>query len=197
MSSAAELPAPVDARLRALPRGLQDHVRRVREIAGSLAQIHRVDPALVDLAAAAHDLARGLSPEDVLKEANRLGMRLHPVERHHPILIHGAMAVRWLQQEDVIYDQQVLEAVRWHTTGRRKMGPVAKVVFLADKLDPRKLTRYPFQNEVGDLARHDLDRAILEFLTQDLVRLLRNGNLIHPASVSARNDLVRRLEDRR
>ena len=197
MSLAAGLPPAVKARLRALPRGLRDHVRRVREIAGDLARVHGVDAALVDLAAAAHDLARGLDPEAMVAEASRLGMRLHPVERRHPVLIHGAVAARWLQQGEAVSDPEVLEAVRWHTTARREMGPVAKVVFLADKLDPGKAARYPFQDEVRELARHDLDRAILEFLTQDLIRLLQEGSLVHPASVAARNDLVRRLEGRR
>lgn len=68
------------------------------------------------------------------------------------------------------------------------MGVPAKVVYLADKLDPHKAGRYPFQGEVSDLARNSLDRAVFEFLNRELVFLLQQGELVHPAAVEARNE---------
>ena len=70
------------------------------------------------------------------------------------------------------------------------MGAVAKVVFLADKLDPRKVERYPYLERVALLAQDSLDAAILEYLSNELEYLLRQGMLIHSASVGLRNDLI-------
>ncbi len=70
------------------------------------------------------------------------------------------------------------------------MSAVAKVVFLADKLDPRKVERYPYLERVALLGQDSLDAAILEYLSNELAYLLRRGLLIHPASVGLRNQLM-------
>ena len=74
------------------------------------------------------------------------------------------------------------------------MSPLAKVVFLADKLDPQKVTRYPYLERIRELAEEDLDAALLEFLEQELRRLLEGRHLVHPASLEARNELLFRQQ---
>ena len=86
--------------------------------------------------------------------------------------------------------QAVLESVAWHTTGRPGMGDVAKVVFLADKLDPRKVARFPYLEEVVAKSRDSLDLAILEYLDRTIEYFLANGNLVHPIAIEFRNELL-------
>ena len=106
------------------------------------------------------------------------------------MLLHGPVAALWLAHEGGIADQRLLDSVRWHTTGKRGMGDVAKVVFLADKLDPQKAKRYPYLGAIADLARESLDRALLEYLNQELDYLLGKELLIHHASIELRNELI-------
>ena len=188
-----QLPPLVEVRLKEMPRGLREHVECVRDIARRLAERHGVDLERVDLAAAAHDLARALKAEALLKEAKRYRLRLHPVERHKPVLLHGAVSSLWLQHEAGVKNGDVLEAVRWHTTGHRGIGQVAKVVFLADKLDPQKVARYPYLDKISSLAKESLDRALVEFLDLELVDFLKQGYLIHPGSLELRNELMAKL----
>ena len=190
MTQVTELPTAIEARLRALPQGLRDHVQRARRVAGELARRHGVDEARADLGAAGHDIARAVKGEVLLEEAKRYGIRVHPVERHSPILLHGRIAALWLEREDGVTDTEVLQAVRWHTTGRKDMGQVAKVVFLADKLDPHKVERYAHLAEVEALAHKSLDRAILEYVNSEMDYLLRRGYPIHPATLGLRNQLL-------
>ncbi len=185
-----ELPPAILERLRQAPKGLRDHAERVRAVARDLAERHGVDLAPVDLGAAAHDLARAMKGDALLEEARRHGLDVHPVEESNPLLLHGAVAAQSLERTDGVADHRVLEAVRWHSTGRRGMGPVAKVVFLADKLDPHKLELYPERNEVKALAYDSLDRAIVAFLERELTYHLREGNLVHPESLELRNELI-------
>ena len=187
------LPATVEARLAALPSGLRDHVERCRRVARELAQRHGVDLHKADLGTAAHDIARAVTGDALLAEAERLGLRVNLVERHTPLLMHGRVGAKWLETEDGVSDREILEAVRWHTTGRKDMGVVAKVVFLADKLDPRKVERYPYLERVALLAQDSLDAAILEYLSKELEYLLQQGLLIHPASVGLRNELMAQM----
>jgi predicted HD superfamily hydrolase involved in NAD metabolism len=190
----AEIPLNIQERLRTLPAGLRDHIQRVREIAGGLAVRHGVDQDPVDLAAAAHDLARTMKGPDLLDEALRYGLPIHSVERTAPILLHGPVAALWLERNAGVSDLRVLDAVRWHTTGRKDMGEVARVVFLADKLDPEKVERRPFLTEVRDLARNSVDRAMLEYLNQEVALRLRRGDMVHPASLELRTQLLESME---
>ena len=177
-------------RLRRLPKGLRAHIERVRAIALQLAEKHRLDIERVDLASASHDLARATRGDVLLSEAQRFGLSLHLVEERMPILLHGPVATQWLQREDGLKDAEVLHAVHWHSTASGGMGPISKVVFLSDKLDPEKARRYPYQGEINSLAFEDLDEAILQFLTHEMERFLAEGGLIHPASLEARNELL-------
>ena len=190
----AALPPEVVDRLGGLPKGLREHIRRSREVARELAQRHGVDPEAVDLGAAAHDLARAMKGESLLEEARRYGLQVHPVEQRAPVLLHGAVAALWLQRSVGISDSRVLDAVRWHSTGRKGMGSVAKVVFLADKLDPDKVKRYPYLDEVGALAKESLDRALVGYLDHELSHLLQRGSLVHPGSLELRNELIMALD---
>jgi predicted HD superfamily hydrolase involved in NAD metabolism len=193
----AALPPSVEARLRALPKGLRDHVARTRALAVELARLHGADERAADLAAAGHDLARALKPDVLLSEAHRLGLPIGPVEQHTPILLHGPIAAAWLVADAAVDDRRVLEAVRWHTTGRVGMDAVEKVVFVADKAEPWKVKREPWLRRVSELGQEDLDKAILEYLDKQIAGLLGEGRLVHPRALELRNDLVIKLRPRR
>ena len=185
-----DLPDAIDARLKVLPSGLKDHIERSREVSQELAILHNVDARLADIGTAAHDLARSLGHDKLLTEAERLGLPLGLVEECEPILLHGPIAARWLYDDSGELDEAVLESVAWHTTGRPGMSEVAMVVFLADKLDPRKVERFPYLKRVLAESKHSLDLAILEYLNHTIEYFMRNGNLIHPASLDLRNQLL-------
>ena len=185
-----DLPPAIETRIKRLPAGLRDHISRARLVARELAERHQVDLTRADLGIASHDIARGLKGQDLLNEATRFGVSILQVERVNPVLLHGPVAAQWLEREDGIEDPEVLEAVRWHTTGREGMSSVAKVVFLADKLDHKKVERYPPMEKVRSLADDSLDAALLEYISYTLEYLLRKGQLIHPASIGVRNELI-------
>ena len=188
MSSSVE--KLIAARVGAHPEGLRRHTRRVQEQALELARQHEVDEEKAGLGALAHDIARAMKGEQLLHEARRLGLTVHKVEARVPILLHGPVAAEMLRRMDGLEDQDIYEAVYWHSTAHKDLGPAAKVVFLADKLDPQKVSRYPFQSELRDLAMKGLDMAILEFLNRELCSLIQQGSLVHPVSVEARNELM-------
>ena len=66
---------------------------------------------------------------------------------------------------------------------------MGKVVFLADKLDPNKRKRIPYQAEIMKLAQEDLDAAILEFLSRQVDDLTVSGKEVHPMMLEARDSL--------
>ena len=184
------LPDFVTFRLKELPKGLFDHITRTRIFAREIANVHGVDESTADLAAACHDLARDLSPVDLLTEAERLSIPIDQVERNTPILLHGPIAATWLQTDGEIKEPSVIEAVRWHTTGHANMDDVQKVLFVADKAEPLKVSSNPSLAEVRDLAGVNLDWAILSFVDIQISNLSNEGQFIHPRTLELRNHLM-------
>ncbi len=173
-----------------LSRGLCEHILRVEEIAVGLAEVHGVDVRKARVGALLHDLARARRPEELLAMAEGFGIGVGALEERMPIFLHGPIAACLARERYGIEDPEILEAVRAHTTGLAGMGPVARVVFLADKLDPTKDRRYPFNSEVREVARSDLDQAIRLFLDGDISGHVGRGGVVHPASVELRNELL-------
>lgn len=188
------LPETIEIRLKVLPSGLRDHIERSRVISQELAILHGVDARSADIGTAAHDLARAMGRRDLLAQAKDLALEIGFVERYEPILLHGPVAARWLAGDKDL-DEEALEAVAWHTTGRTGMSDVAKVVFLADKLDPRKVARFPYLAKVAEMSKHSIDVAILEYLDRTIEFFIDSDSLVHPMSIEFRNELLVRTSE--
>jgi len=173
-----------------LPRGLADHIEGAVAEARRLARLHGVDEERAALAAWGHDIARALSPAELLSEARRLGLAVDPVEEQAPILLHGPIGAAILSRAYAVDDPEVLATARYHTTGRAGMSALEKVVFVADKIEPGKVRAEPALAKVKRLADRDLDAAILEYLNQHLLEASRRGWPLHPHTVAARNHLL-------
>ncbi|MDA1218855.1 MAG: bis(5'-nucleosyl)-tetraphosphatase (symmetrical) YqeK [Chloroflexi bacterium] len=179
-------------RLASLPQGLQDHIYRVRDIAAELAPHHGVDPERASLGALAHDVARAMSDRELLEQAALLDLPVGVVEQHIPVLLHGPVGAEILRREDGLDldDESLYQAVYWHTTAHPRLDQLGKVVFLADKLDPQKISRYSYQPQLRELAFADLDRAVLEFTTREIISLADQGEMVHPMMLETRNYLL-------
>jgi predicted HD superfamily hydrolase involved in NAD metabolism len=174
-----------------LPRGLAQHVERVAAEADRLAAgFKELGREQVELAAWGHDIARALSPRELLARARRFDLEVSSVEEEAPILLHGPVGAEILRQEYGIDDPEVLAAARFHSTGRAGMSLLEKVIFVADKIEPGKVRAKPALARVRELADRDLDAAILEYLDQMLKTARQEGWPLHPQAVAARNELL-------
>lgn len=189
-SSENELVDRIQQRVRRLPKGLQAHIYRVMDIARELAQRHGMDPDRASLGMLAHDVARAMSDEELTQRATELGLPIGVVESRVPVLLHGPVGAEILRREDGLADDMLYLAVYWHSTGHPSLDTLGKLVFLADKLDPQKISYYPYIPLLRELALEDLDRALLEFLTRETVARVSNGDLVPPASYEMLNSLV-------
>ena len=178
-----------------LPKGLTAHVDRVVDVAVEVAQRFEIDTGRVTAAALLHDFARAIKGGRLLELAREYGIPVTPLDERMPVFLHGPVGAEMVRRELHVEDDEVLEAIRLHTIGGTGMGPVAKVVYLADKIEPSKDSRYPFNSEVRDLAKVSLDRAILRFVDNDISGYIGTGGYVHPATISMRNDLLLGLEE--
>ncbi len=189
----------IQQRVATLPAGLQAHIGRAQEVARELAPYHNVDPDRAALGILAHDVARAMQGPELIAHATRFHLPIRPVEENVPLLLHGPVGAEILRVEDGLAasgeEEDLYQAVYWHTTFHPTLvDEMGKVVFLADKLDPNKRKKIPYQPELMDLARENLDAAILEFLSRQVADLTARGKEVHPMMLEARDSLRVRVE---
>lgn len=164
------------------------HTMRVVEQASRLAAIYGADVQQVQVASVLHDCARELSVEDQLELAAVCGVDVTDVERHSGALLHAKVGAEMARRECGVEDEEVLAAIRCHTTGRAGMSLLDKVLFVADYIEPCR--SFPGVELVREAAAYDLDRATLTALDQTIAYVLQRHALLHPATIEARNDLL-------
>jgi predicted HD superfamily hydrolase involved in NAD metabolism len=175
-----------------LPERLAAHIDRVVVLADELAVRHGLDVAQVRLAAQGHDLLRAVPDRELLECAETRGLEVSSVERAAPVLLHGPLAALELRERFEVTDEVVLDAIWWHTTGHPEFSSEAWAMFMADKVEPSKVSRTPELGAIGELAEESLERAALAYLDFRLLEAVDRGWQVHPMSTLARNELLER-----
>ncbi len=190
----AQIDATLELRIRRrvenLPTGLQAHIARAQDVARELAPCHGIDPERAALGILAHDVARAMPGAELLERAAGFHLPIGPVEQAAPVVLHGPVGAELLRVEDGLAagesERDIYQAVYWHTTFHPTLlDDLGKVVFLADKLDPNKRRKFPYQPEILDLARENLDSAVLEFLGHQIEGFTARGKAVHPVMLEA------------
>lgn len=156
------------------------HTLRVADTAVDLARVHGLDRDRTRLAALLHDATRERRPEEFLRLAEAWELPVGGPERESPKLLHGPVAAEIARRELGVDDEEVLEAVRAHTTGRPFMGRIALALYVADKIEPAR--DYPSVERLRSLARENLYTATAESLRRSIDHNEERGRPIHPAS---------------
>jgi predicted HD superfamily hydrolase involved in NAD metabolism len=167
-----------------LLRPLQVHIHRSTVLAGELAQIHHVDVEACELAAGTHDLFRSEPDFAQISTAEKYGIPIGDIEMKTPMLLHGANAAAWLENEAELTDNRVLEAVRWHTFGWPEIDDIGKILYLADKLEPGKVTADPSLAVIRNMADIHPDKALLALLQKRVEAQLSKALEVHPLTLA-------------
>lgn len=174
-------------------KGMLDHDKYihslgVRDAAVQLARIHGADARQAALAGLLHDCARCMPADRLLELAGRFNLPVHEVDLALPVLLHAPVGARLARQEFGVEDEAVLRAIALHTLGDVGMDLLDKVVFVADKVEPGRC--YADAERLREMARHDLDRALLACFDMSVSYALRLGDPVHPGMIEARNRLI-------
>lgn len=191
MSASLSDPVEIRERFRAVmsdrPSKLQSHVKRVGRVARRLAAVHEVDRDVCAAAAAGHDLFRHCKDVELLALARHYRVPIGEPELAAPIILHGPLAASWSRDVLGVRHDEILHAIAHHTTAHPEYSDEALVVFLADKIEPRKVERDPGLRVVAAAAEHDLRGAAALFLERRLIEQLSSGKPLHPLAVESRN----------
>lgn len=168
------------------------HIKGCEEEAVRLAQRWGADPHMARRAGILHDCTKYLDLEEQLKLCGEYGIVLDSLERETVKLLHsktGAAIARHVFGEP----EEVVDAIYWHTTGRGGMTTLAKVLYLADYIEP---SRSDFEGlaQLRKLAYEDLDAALLMGCELTIADMEERGMPVHANTLQARNYLKGRNE---
>lgn len=173
---------------KSLPPKRYQHSMRVYETALALGKRHHAEEAKVALAALLHDCGREIPVKESVEKARAFGLPVDFIEAGQPVLLHAKIGACLATQKYGVTDPEVLEAIRCHTTGAETLSLTARIVFLADMLEPGR--RFPGVEELRRLAREDLEQAMFTAYRDTICYLLEAGALIHPAAIAGYNRLA-------
>ncbi|MDO4289379.1 MAG: nicotinate-nucleotide adenylyltransferase [Eubacterium sp.] len=170
-----------------------EHTLNVADCALALCDRYPCDKEQAYLAALLHDCAKNYTPEALLAAAEKYNLDVDDVTQREPQLLHGPVGAAVARDEYGVTDEAVLGAIRYHTTGRAGMSRLEKIIYLADFIEPGR--DYPGVDKLRELAFEDLDKAMIQALTNTIRYITNIRGLIHQETVIARNDLILREMD--
>lgn len=165
-----------------------DHTLRVVEESKRLAYLYDVDIDKAMEAALFHDCAKLIDDKNLLKMANDFDIILNDIMSSNLELIHGPLGAKIAQCKYNVEDTDILNAIKYHTTGRKDMTNLEKIIYIADYIEPyRKFTGV---EKVRKLAYIDLDNSLLLAMNQTVTFLVERNRLISQDTIEARNQLI-------
>lgn len=166
-----------------------DHCLRVESLAVELANHFQTSPEIASPAALLHDLCREYSREKLLKLAVDFDIVVDDIEKAEPLLLHGPVAAVIAQKTLGVNDDLILDAIRCHITGAPNMTWVAKLIFIADFIEPgRTFEQARILREM--VYKLTPDQLLLKVYNRSIEFVIRQGYLIHPRTVAGRNELI-------
>ncbi|MDQ0173414.1 bis(5'-nucleosyl)-tetraphosphatase (symmetrical) YqeK [Paenibacillus tundrae] len=173
-----------------MPEKRWKHTLGVMQSAVYLAEKYGADPVKADLAAVLHDVAKywPVSEMEAVIRDNGLNEDLL---QHDKQLWHSEVGAFVAQRDYGIDDLEIINAIRWHTSGRVGMSLLDKVVCLADYIEPGR--DFPGVDRIREQAEHSLEEGLIAGFDSTISLLLSQRRVIYPLTMYARNDLITQL----
>lgn len=166
------------------------HTLNVRRMAVKLAKRWGADPEKAALAALLHDTAKELPREEMLQILNDNAIMAENAQNRPSPVWHGICAAILAQTQWGVEDEEVLSAIRCHTTGKPGMSLLDEIVFLADMTSAER--DYPEVDYLRKLEKEDIRRAMREALEMNLHWLEESGKPVDEETRAALEDLRQR-----
>jgi predicted HD superfamily hydrolase involved in NAD metabolism len=170
-----------------MPERRWKHTLGVRETAVILAERFGEDKDKADLAAILHDVCKYWPIQDqeaIIRENNLPQDLLH----YDKQLLHSHAGAYVAETRFGIKDEDILNAIRFHTSGREQMSKLEKIICLADYMEPGR--DFPGVDKIRKLAETSLEEALIAGFDSTISFLIQQGKKIYPLTVLTRNSLL-------
>ena len=135
-----------------------------------------------------HDICKNLKKEEQLQFFSRSAIMLTDTEKLSPKVWHAISGAQYLKEKLKINDDDIIDAVRYHTTGRAGMSLLEKVIYISDLTSFDR--NYPDVDVLRKIVESNLDEGLIYALKFTITSLANKEQPIHPDTLNAYNDLI-------
>ncbi len=164
------------------------HSKNVAKEAVRLAKKYGADVHKAEIAGLLHDITKEADTEEHMDVIRRAGIELTELEQSSPKLWHAISGSAYVQTELDIDDKEIIDAIRYHTTGRADMTLLDKVIFVADFTSADR--DYDGVEKMRKIADKGLDNAVLEGMAFTIADLAERKITIAPDTFAGYNQLA-------
>ena len=155
------------------------HTLSVAGTASSLAMCYGADLEKAETAGLLHDCAKCMDVRKMQKVCEKAGLTVSSFEADSGSLLHSKAGSVLAAEKYGITDPDMINAIRYHTTGRPGMSLLEKIIFVADYIEPGRFTAKNLPL-IRRLAFSDIDGALMKILYDTLVYLNSTGLVVDP-----------------
>ena len=195
MEKAEELLNKIDNDLKkVLSEKRYNHSLGVMKNADELAKIYKIDIDKAKLVGLAHDIGKELSKEEMLEYARKNNIEADSVEEVNVGLLHAKIGAD-ICKKKYGFSQDMQNAIKYHTVGSENMDLLAKIIYVADKIEDGRTYKDEEKMKelqvVRDLATKDINKALVYEIDSSITYTIQKHKLIHPDSILTRNMLLK------
>ena len=172
-----------------LPLNRFKHAERVAEMSIALSKIWGGDPEKLICAAYLHDIARDIPEKELIKIAKENKYKISEIEYKKPVLLHSIVGAIIAGKDFGITDQSILNAIRYHTTGRKGITINEAIIYIADFTEYGRT--FKEAKIVREISFKNLKEAVLKETEFNTCFLMSKRKPIHPYSIEMFNDLLK------
>lgn len=161
-----------------------EHTLSVAYTAANLAAVHGVDVEKALVAGMLHDCTKCFSHKKQIALCEKNSVQLSELEaEENSTLLHAKSGCVLAREEYGITDEDILNAICYHTTGRPQMSPLEKIIYIADYMEPGRhhMKRFgsgvPMERltRIRQMAYRNLDETLCNILSDTLAYLQEKG----------------------
>ena len=160
------------------------HSESVVKRAIEYADIYNVDIEMVKLVAISHDIAKELTEEENQEYISKYNIKLDDIEKANKSLLHAKVGA-YICKEKYGFTEDMVNSVKYHTTGRENMSILEKIIYLADATEEGR-DEYNV-SEYVELIKKDIDKGMVEISKRVINKLLNNNKVIHLDTIKCYN----------
>ena len=156
-----------------------EHTLGVMYTAEALAMRYGVDMNKAAVAGLLHDCAKCIPNNQKIKLCKKHDIEISEMEKKNPSLLHAKLGAYMAKKAYGVTDEEILSAIRWHTTGKADMTILDIIIYMADYIEPNR-DKAPNLKEIRKLCFDNIELALYEVLKGTLEYLSSKPDAIDP-----------------
>lgn len=164
-----------------------EHTLSVAYTAASLAMVHEEDTEKALVAGMLHDCAKCIDSKKLVSVCKKNNLEMTEIEMKNPsALLHAKVGSFLAREKYGVTDEDILNAIKYHTTGRPDMSRLEKILYIADYMEPGRKHAANLA-QIRKMAYQDLDKTLLKILEDTLAYLQTTDNQIDDMTLKTYN----------